>query len=226
MCNQSLPLRQMHRWGEFKKPIQSIKIHNSFLFVNFAQQIGRYTCECNAGYEGAVCEIEINECERYQPCVHGHCDDRVGTYLCNCDPLWGGQNCSVALTGCIDQPCLNNGECQPSLEKETIHSFNCSCHDGFQGVNCEKITTISLVKDSLLIVNTTRSEGYDINLRFKTTLPNGILVFGSGGLYSYILELVNGKLNLHSSLLNKWEGVFIGSKLNDSNWHKVSSPIF
>lgn len=46
------------------------------------------------------------------------------------------------------------------------------------------------------------------------------MVFGSG-YNSYILELVNGRLNLHSSLLNKWEGVFIGSGLNNSKWHKV-----
>lgn len=36
-----------------------------------------------------------------------------------------------------------------------------------------------------------------------------------------MLELVGGKLNLHSSLLNKWNGVFIGSGLNDSNWQNV-----
>lgn len=47
----------------------------------------------------------------------------------------------------------------------------------------------------------------------------------SGGsvesLNRFILELVNGRLNLHSPLLNKWEGVFIGSGLNNSEWHKV-----
>lgn len=83
---------------------------------------------------------------------------------------------------------------------------------------------MSLTKASLLTVNTSRSEGYDINFRFRTTLPNGLLVFGSngGGLVgSYILELVQGRLNLHSSLLNKWEGVFIGASLNVSHWHKV-----
>lgn len=41
------------------------------------------------------------------------------------------------------------------------------------------------------------------------------------GLTYYILELARGRLNLQSSLLNKWEGVFIGSNLNDSNWQKV-----
>jgi protein crumbs len=79
---------------------------------------------------------------------------------------------------------------------------------------------MSLNGSSLILVNTTREEGYDIQFRFKTTLSNGLLAIGKGATY-YILELVHGKLNLHSSLLNKWEGVFIGSKLNDSNWQKV-----
>lgn len=79
---------------------------------------------------------------------------------------------------------------------------------------------MSLSGKSYVMVNTTRDEGYDIQFRFRTTLPNGLLAMGKGLTY-YMLELVNGKLNLHSSLLNKWEGVFIGSGLNDSNWQKV-----
>lgn len=157
----------------------------------------------------------------YEPCFNGTCQDRIGSYYCKCSPEYGGVNCSVLLTGCQGSPCLNGGTCSPSLENEVTHRFNCSCGDGYQGDRCEKETTMSLVEESLLTVNTSRSEGYDINLRFRTTLPNGILVFGSGGTYSYILELVNGRLNLHSSLLNKWEGVFIGSLLNNSEWQKV-----
>lgn len=130
------------------------------------------------------------------------------------------------LIGCQNSPCQNSGTCTPSLENETQHRYNCSCTIGFTGDRCEKDTTLSLNKQSLVTVNTNRMEGYDISLRFRTTLPNGILVFGSGGgsvesLNRFILELVNGRLNLHSPLLNKWEGVFIGSGLNNSEWHKV-----
>lgn len=136
--------------------------------------------------------------------------------------MWGGKNCSVELIGCRNSPCLNEGTCIPFLENETDHKFNCSCPNGFQGSTCQKATTMSLVASSLITVNTTRDEGYDISLRFRTTIPNGILAFGNAnGVNSYILELVGGRLNLHSSLLNKWEGVFIGSGLNDTQWQKV-----
>lgn len=79
---------------------------------------------------------------------------------------------------------------------------------------------MSLNGTSYILANTTRDEGYDIQLRFRTTLPNGLLAMGQGSTF-YILLLVNGKLNLQTSLLNKWDGVFIGSGLNDSNWQKV-----
>ncbi|KAJ8734395.1 hypothetical protein PYW07_014946 [Mythimna separata] len=131
------------------------------------------------------------------------------------------QNCSVVLQGCRDAPCRNNGTCHPWLRHETEHRFNCSCTPGHYGTTCEKITTMSLEKSSYAEVNTTREEGYDISFRFKTTLGNGLLAMGRGLTY-FFLELSNGRLNLHSSLLNKWEGVFIGSNLNDSKWQKVS----
>nr|XP_023021031.1 protein crumbs [Leptinotarsa decemlineata] len=121
---------------------------------------------------------------------------------------------------CFGNPCLNDGKCRPYLINETEHKFNCSCQNGFYGDTCENITTMSFIGSSSVTVNTTREEGYDIQFRFKTTLGDGLLALGKGLTY-YILELSKGRLNLHSSLLNKWEGVFIGSNLNDSNWQKV-----
>ncbi|XP_046970634.1 protein crumbs isoform X1 [Vanessa cardui] len=182
--------------------------------------VGGYSCDCAAGYEGQHCELEINECLRYTPCQHGRCYDGRASYYCSCEAGWGGQNCSVVLTGCRDSPCRHHGTCLPWLVRETEHRFNCSCTPGHYGTTCEKITTMSLEKSSYAEVNTSREEGYDISFRFKTTLGNGLLAMGRGLTY-FFLELSNGHLNLHSSLLNKWEGVFIGSNLNDSNWQKV-----
>ncbi|KAL0896197.1 hypothetical protein ABMA27_012140 [Loxostege sticticalis] len=182
--------------------------------------VGGYSCDCAPGYEGVHCEIEIDECQRYQPCAHGRCYDGRATYYCSCSAGWGGRNCSVVLTGCRDQPCRNGGACLPWLQDEQRHLFNCSCTPGYHGTTCEQITTMSLEKSSYAEVNTTREEGYDISFRFKTTLGSGLLAMGRGLTY-FFLELLNGRLNLHSSLLNKWEGVFIGSNLNDSKWQKV-----
>ncbi|XP_078036277.1 cell polarity complex component crumbs isoform X2 [Augochlora pura] len=187
---------------------------------NCVDRIGGYVCECDEGYEGDHCQHDIDECKRYTPCEHGVCTDGRADYMCTCDPEYGGKNCSVELIGCQGNACQNGGTCWPYLVDETIHKFNCTCPNGFHGEICDYVTTMSLSGNSYVLVNTTRDEGYDIQFRFRTTLPYGLLAIGKGSTF-YILELVDGKLNLHSSLLNKWGGVFIGNDLNDSTWQKV-----
>ncbi|XP_044596826.1 protein crumbs isoform X1 [Cotesia glomerata] len=193
---------------------------NPCIYGKCKDRIGGYTCECDDGFEGDHCEHDIDECMRYQPCQRGNCSDAVADYYCACEPEYGGKNCSVALIGCQGKACQNGGTCWPYLFNETQHRFNCTCPYGFHGDICDHVTTMSLSGSSYVMINTSRDEGYDIQFRFRTTLPNGLLAMGKGTTF-YILELVDGKLNLHSSILNRWEGVFIGSGLNNSKWQRV-----
>ncbi|XP_042205015.1 protein crumbs-like [Homarus americanus] len=182
--------------------------------------INDYSCLCWPGYEGVNCEIEINECELYMPCVHGSCVDKVADYVCLCQEEFGGKNCSVELLGCNGIDCFNGGTCEALLTNETIHDFVCHCEHGFIGRNCEESTTLSLSGNSYVLINSQRQEGYELSFRFRTTLASGILAVGQGETYIK-LELVQGRLNFHSSLLNKWEGIFTGSDLNDGQWQNV-----
>ncbi|KAJ8978000.1 hypothetical protein NQ317_004545 [Molorchus minor] len=133
--------------------------------------------------------------------------DKIANYYCHCIAGYGGKNCSVPLIGCMSDPCMNDGQCRPYLVDEVQHRFNCSCPNGFHGNTCEMTTTMSLSGNSLVTVNTTRDEGYDIQFRFKTTLGDGLLALGTSESAFKSVEPVGG--------------VFIGSNLNDSNWQRV-----
>ncbi|XP_047741049.1 protein crumbs isoform X1 [Hyalella azteca] len=185
--------------------------------------INSYECHCEPGYEGANCEQEIDECQRYEPCVHGSCRDQVADYKCECELGYGGKNCSVALLGCLQVECLNEGSCEALLFNETLHDFTCHCQPGFTGRHCGDSTTFSLAASSYLLVdsNVNATSGYSLEMWVRTTLPDGLLAVGSGQTY-FSLALNAGRLNLHSSLLNQWEGIFAGASLNSGAWQRVA----
>jgi len=183
--------------------------------------IAMYTCECREGFNGAQCENDIDECEMYQPCQNGaKCIDMVADYKCDCETNFGGKNCSVPLTGCEEVTCLNGGTCTPWLLGEDDHRGNCSCMPGFDGELCQILTTFSFKGDSYVSVQSEREEGYELSFRFRTTLSNGVVAIGQGSTF-FTLQLDNGKLKLHSSMLREYEGVIIGENLNNTQWQKV-----
>ena len=146
----------------------------------------------------------------------------VADYKCECKNGFGGKNCSVPLTGCMKVSCLNGGTCSPYLVGEDDHRRNCECMPGFDGDACQLVTTFSLKGGSHVSVESNRTEGFELSLRFRTTLSKGLIAVGTSPSF-FRLIMNNGRLNLHSSMLNQFEGVFIGSEaLNDTKWHKVN----
>ena len=117
--------------------------------------------------------------------------------------------------------CLNGGTCTPYLVGESDHRQNCSCTEGYDGELCEIQTTFSFKGESSHItVKTGRSEGYELSFRFRTTLSNGVVAVGQGESF-FTLMLEDGKLKVHSSMLQEFEGVSIGDNLNDTKWQQV-----
>uniref|UniRef100_A0AAQ4S401 Crumbs cell polarity complex component 1 n=1 Tax=Gasterosteus aculeatus aculeatus TaxID=481459 RepID=A0AAQ4S401_GASAC len=108
---------------------------------------GGYSCFCVPGFQGAHCQIDVNECVS-QPCQNGAtCVDRCEVYeTCRCeepthDPLtitgrthesFAWATCEIQTDECQSQPCLNGGSCH-----EYARSFSCTCLPGFQGHRCE-----------------------------------------------------------------------------------------
>lgn len=48
-----------------------------------------YRCDCFRGFEGDVCEVNVDECVDSE-CVHGSCVDGVANYSCRCEQGWTG----------------------------------------------------------------------------------------------------------------------------------------
>lgn len=94
-------------------------------------QFNQFNCSCRAGWEGQVCETDINECAP-GPCVYGTCEDLLADYRCDCDPGYAGKDCQDEVDDCLEFSCVNGGVCVAS---EGLHA--CSCPPGFIGKRCQ-----------------------------------------------------------------------------------------
>jgi hypothetical protein len=121
-------------------------VDGNFYCVNggsVAGTAGSCTCTgCNAGYTGANCASDVNECASV-PCQNGGtCVDGVSMFTCTCVTGWEGPTCTTQRNPCI----TNEDNCDP-VHATCIHtgpsSHTCTCSAGYtttnQGVNCTNI---------------------------------------------------------------------------------------
>ncbi|KAI2527782.1 sushi, nidogen and EGF like domains 1, partial [Homo sapiens] len=59
---------------------------------------GSAVCVCQAGYTGAACEMDVDDCSP-DPCLNGgSCVDLVGNYTCLCAEPFKGLRCETVVT--------------------------------------------------------------------------------------------------------------------------------
>ncbi|XP_054644529.1 sushi, nidogen and EGF-like domain-containing protein 1 isoform X4 [Dunckerocampus dactyliophorus] len=93
-----------------------------------------YLCECEDGFRGKQCQIDVNECLS-DPCKNGGtCENQPGFYLCHCPPGLKGRNCQKEQDSCESNPCLNGGVC-----RDYRKAYVCACKDGFFGDQCQML---------------------------------------------------------------------------------------
>ncbi|XP_064402095.1 neurogenic locus notch homolog protein 1-like isoform X3 [Halichondria panicea] len=93
-----------------------------------------YTCVCNAGYTGADCEDDIDECLLMERVCsgHGNCSHGIASFTCSCDPGYTGQRCETDINDCDGINCSGNGGCV-----DMVNMFLCDCEPGYTGADCE-----------------------------------------------------------------------------------------
>ena len=93
-----------------------------------------FICNCNPGYTGIDCGINIDDCED-ENCSsgNGRCIDEINSYHCECAPGFSGTNCETNIDECDGQNCSGEGLCM-----DGINSYICVCNAGYTGVTCSR----------------------------------------------------------------------------------------
>ena len=107
-----------------------------------------YNCSCSEKNHGKFCQFE-NACLNETCQNNGTCLKIENSFKCNCSVSFLGEKCEVENPCYLENPCHNNGTCQPL--DETSDKYQCLCVDGYSGKHCQTKEETNLLSNSGII---------------------------------------------------------------------------
>ncbi|XP_062815550.1 protein crumbs homolog 2 isoform X1 [Anolis carolinensis] len=100
------------------------------------QEAAGFVCECQPGFEGETCSVNVDECAS-RPCQNGgSCADLVNGYECHCLPGYSGVECATDVDECEGHPCENGAACEDGLADYICHCVPGPDGTAWGGKNC------------------------------------------------------------------------------------------
>lgn len=98
--------------------------------------MGNFFCLCKAGWEGRLCNKDVNECDQKNGGCSQVCQNKPGSFQCACHSGFSlasdGRNCQD-----IDE-CANSNTCGDARCKNLPGSYSCLCDKGYTYSSQEK----------------------------------------------------------------------------------------